>query len=142
MAPRKQTAEPKPLTGFAVGKHSGRTKTYVCDLPDFEGFEIKAKRLTFAELRDLPDLEATHDEVWQHIHPYVVGWNAQAETEAGDWEDVPPPAEAGPEVFMLIEPELSVWIYAQLKFGYLGGAALRKKPTTPESTSGTDDASS
>lgn len=142
MAPRKQQPEPKPLTGFAVGKQSGRTKTYTCDLPDFEGFEITVKRLTFAELRDMPDAQATHDEVWQHIYPYVVGWNAQAEIAGGGWEDVPPPADAGPDVFLLIEPELSVWIYAQLKYGYLGGDALRKKPTPSDSTPATDAASS
>lgn len=142
MAPRSKKAEPKPLTGFAVGKHSNRTKTYTCDMPDFEGFQIEVKRLTFAELRDLPDADITHDQMWKQIYPYVVGWNAQAETGDGGWDDVPPPAEGGPEVFMLIEPELSVWIYAQLKYGYLGGDALRKKPTPSESSPATHAESS
>ena len=134
MPPRKQMPEPKPLTGFAIGPKANRTKKYVCDLEGFEGFEITTKRLTFADINELPSADTTYEEAWKVIYPMIVGWNAQAMTEAGDWEDVPPPSEAGPEVFMLIEPEVNTWIWANLKYGHLGGTDLPKKLTPSESS--------
>lgn len=139
MSPRKKESPSTPLTGFAVGKNTGRTKKYVCDLEGFEGFEIEVKRLTFADINEIP-LKGTHTEIWEVISPFVVSWNAQAETESGSWDHVPPPAEAGPDAFKIIEPELSTWIWAQLKFGHLGGADLQKKPSesgsSPEKVDG------
>lgn len=149
MAPRKQKPAPKPLTGFAVGRHTNRTKKHVCDMEGFEGFEITVKRLTFAEINDMPALSGTdedgnptgltHQAAWEAIAPYVVAWNAQAETDGGDWEDVPPPAEAGSDAFLMIEPELSAWCFAKLKYGHLGGDELPKKSTPSSSTPETSD---
>lgn len=135
MAPRKKTKE---LTGFAVGKHAQRTKKLTCDLPGFEGFEVELKRLTFTEIDDLPRGDASHREAWESIYPFVLKWNAQGMTEEGSWEDVPPPAEAGADAFLMIEPELSAWIWSKLKYGHLGGPELLKNPTPSESGPETD----
>ena len=146
--PRKK--QPAELTGFAVGTRARRTKTYRCEMDGYEGFEIQVKRLTFAELDELPSLTRIdedgnthtlrHYDSWEAMYPYVLGWNAQAETPDGGWEDVPPPAEAGADAFQMLEPELSVWVFGKVKYGHLGGDDLRKKPTPPESTPETPDA--
>lgn len=145
MSSKKKPAEPPK--GFRVGAHSARTKTVACDwfeVPEGEEpFTITVKRLSFAELDDLPPYNGTkHVDLWPVIAPYVVGWNAIAETSDGAWEAVPPPAEGGPEAFQVIEPEFSSWIFFVLKFGHQGGDELRKKLSPSSTTPGTNDGKS
>src|SRR5690349_5245335 len=63
------------------------------------------ERTAAEEANDTP-----RDREWKFLAPYIVGWNVQAENEAGEVVDVPAPADGGPDVFRLIPAEHYTWI--------------------------------
>src|SRR5690606_32172954 len=92
-----------------------RTKTFVCDIPELEpeeGFDpIWVEVVTSLDWGAREDIKRQpkqrYDERFPLIAPYVVGWNVTApDAETGEWNPVPPPSEAGADVFHLIDPLL------------------------------------
>ncbi len=63
------------------------------------------------------------------VAEYVTGWNAMGLTVAPDGEyvetPIPPPAEAGPRVFDLLDEAQRVWIIGRIAAGYLSGKGIR-----------------
>lgn len=134
----------RPVNPYVVRREN---RWIVCEDADGpQGFAIKVRQyLTNAERDDLvtdtneihrysadyltasieerPALEERHggtprDLEWRHLAPYILEWNAAGETAKGDVEPIPPPAEGGPDVFLLITPEQYSWIYAIVVRGY------------------------
>lgn len=84
--------------------------------------------LTFAEIAAIPlNSETTWPELFQAIAPYVTEWNAMGRNlETGEYEPLPPPAEAGPDVLRGVSTETSIFLATSLKTVHL------KQPGTAE----------
>jgi hypothetical protein len=99
------------------------------------------RNLTFDQINAIPKgFNATHQQVWEEIAPYITGWNLTAlNIESGEVEPVPPPAEAGPDVFRALDSELSAWLISWMRTIHVGGPgavadqaeSARKKGLTP-----------
>jgi hypothetical protein len=73
--------------------------------------------LTFAELDSVQPAAAFND-LWELIAPWVVAWNAVARDEiTGEWVDVPPPAEAGPDAFKTQHTRITQFIAWCIRLG-------------------------
>lgn len=137
--PRKKAdapaTEPTPMTGYRM---KPRYRDVTCEWYELEDGEDAFSatirtNLTFGELRDIPSgKDATFEEVWDVIAPYVTGWNLVAENiESGQVEAVPPPAEAGPAAFQALDASLNLWLIGQVRTAHLGGPkALEKDAKT------------
>lgn len=82
---------------------------------------------------DNPDWDDTPDSRLRAlVAPYVVGWNARGYNEESVIVDLPPPAEAGPEIFDAIKYEAWRWIFQVVLYGYLatGKAGGWQRPST------------
>lgn len=94
------------------------------------------ENLTFAALDAIPLLGATYEEQWHAIAPWVVDWNAMAfDPQTGEWEPVPPPADAGPDVFRTQPESVTTFIVLCLKNGH--GTDLPKGPKRSSDTDAT-----
>lgn len=62
--------------------------------------------------------DTPRDREWRFLAPYIVEWNHAAESESGEIEPVPSPADAGPDVFALVTPEQYTWMYDVVIRGY------------------------
>jgi hypothetical protein len=90
--------------------------------------------LTFAQLDKL-NLNKPWADVFEQIAPYVISWNADAVNEdTGEWERLPAPAEAGPEVFRQVRTAVPLFLWLCLKL-HLGG----ELPKELSSSDGMDD---
>jgi len=100
--------------------------------------------VSFAELNAIPrGMSATFEECFPRIAHMVTKWNLQAENlETGEVEDVPPPAVAGPDVFLLLEPVEATWLIVTCRTAHLGGDDRKKGSTAPASTDEPSDAES
>ena len=89
--------------------------------------------LSFAEIDAIPlNGEATYGDLFAAIAPYVVAWNAMGRNaETGEYELLPPPAEAGPDVLRLVEPLITTFLAIKLKRVHLGDEAVREKKEPP-----------
>ncbi len=91
-----------------------------------EGYEpLKATiqiNLSYEQLEAIPfNREATNQEVWEAIAPYVTAWTVTRQNlETGEFEPVPPPAEAGWEVLKVLDPLETLWLHRAVRFGYRG----------------------
>lgn len=85
--------------------------------------------LSFAEIDAIPlNGEATYQDIFSAIAPYVVAWNAMGRNaETGEYEPVPAPAEAGPEALRVVDPLVSIFLAAKLKRVHLGDPEAREK---------------
>jgi hypothetical protein len=130
-----------------------------CDVPGYEAFAVYVVRnLTN---RDREELNEAHDGIvraqveWfaltpeerasrptprrmeqELIAPYVKDWNATGLDEDGKERPLPPPAEAGPDVFEAIYPEMYDWIVRHVLLGYRTGKGVGSWQTPSGSTSG------
>jgi hypothetical protein len=76
------------------------------------------ENLTFADLDHIPVTGATFADQWKAIAPWVVAWNAMAlDPGTGEWEPVPPPAEAGPDALKTQPSSVTAFIVLCLKNG-------------------------
>ena len=129
--PKKAT--PAPVTGFQIRP---RYREVVCDWFELEDGEEPftatiRTNLTFDQINAIPAGDGvTFSEVWEQIAEYVTKWNLVAEDETGAMVAVPPPAEAGPDVFRAMDAALNVWLIAQVRTAHLGGPD-RKNGSTP-----------
>jgi hypothetical protein len=75
------------------------------------------------------------EPIMRQIAPLIVSWNAAAlNQETGEWEELPPPAEAGWEVLERVSQNVSAFLVMCFKFNV--GSDL---PKGPASSSDTDD---
>lgn len=136
-------------------RSKARTREFVCQweqlAPD-EGKEpFKATirtNLTFAELDALPEssFDLLFSDAQAAIAPYVVAWNLEGvDAATGEETVLPPPAEAGPEIFEAINSEedmqlITTWIFATIKNIHRGGPErkkeLRRSSATPATKNG------
>lgn len=125
------------MTGFIPAK---RTKVIESTAPVSEGAEpftaTIVTSLTFAEIDSIPlNAEATWPSLFSAIAPYVVDWNALGRnSDTGEFEPLPPPAQAGPDVLRAVPAEISLFLAAKLKTAHLkqSGADTDSQPTRPE----------
>lgn len=120
----KKAAAVTPLTGYTIRP---RYRDVVCDWDEPEAGEEAftatiRTNLTFDQINAIPGGEGvTFTDVWDVIAPYVTGWNLLAEDTDGNVVPVPPPAEAGPDAFKMLDPAMNVWLIAQVRTAHLGG---------------------
>lgn len=109
------------------------------DREDQEPLRVKLLDLSIRQTNAIPWAGSMLlREIFDHIAPYVVEWNFQAEDiETGETVDVPPPAVLGGEVFELLPNPVGTAIAMWLKTPWAMKAADAKKASTP-STSTTD----
>lgn len=79
--------------------------------------------LTFAQINAIPfGGDVVWRNAWEAIAPYVIDWNAEGlDVETGDYAPLPPPAQAGPEVFEQTPKAVTTWLVLELKMGPLRG---------------------
>lgn len=122
--PAVEAVAPVPITGY-VRPHTYREFKYVeyPDLPeDAEPLTVKVRaNLSFDEIDAIPFGAGTpYADVFQAIAPHVVAWNVvRVALETGQPEAVPPPAEAGWEVFTVLDHLEANWVLDKVKFGHL-----------------------
>ena len=134
-----------------------RTRELVCDLPGLEPEEgaepLRAtvvSSLTFDDLDAIPSpvtvedgkvLWRTTPELRAAIAPYVTAWNCEAiDRETGKPTPLPPPAEAGPDVFRATDWLVTVWLALELKQIHVSGrdpkGTTSSAPTAESSPAG------
>lgn len=110
--------DPNEMMRGALERLGRGTDTY------FEA-EISAE-LTFAQLDKL-NLARPWSDVFQQLAPYVIAWNAEAlNEETGEWERLPAPVEAGPDVFRQVRTAVPLFLWLCLKLNI--GSDLPKGP--------------
>lgn len=63
--------------------------------------------------------------------PFIVGWNAVGETDAGEEKPLPPPAEAGPDIFACVPVDIFIWMFQLVVDGYVAsGKAMTSQPVS------------
>lgn len=96
--------------------------------------------ITFEEKTWIPALtaETMYADIWREIWPYIRAWNVLGRNrETKQFEPLPPPAEAGPEVFSSVQPMIIAgWLAHELKFGHLRNRALDEKKESTSSERG------
>lgn len=114
-----------------------RTKEVIGPWPDTEGSDpfcaTIVTSLSFAEIEAIPlDKDATFRDLFAAIAPYVVQWNALGRSAAsGGYEPLPPPAEAGPDIFRSVDPQISTFLALMLKTVHFGDQEERSPKSTP-----------
>lgn len=127
--------EPFDITQFQ------RAKRYVwreIERPDSQENEslkplrVKLLDLSIGQTNDIPlTMKTALSEVFPIIAPFVAEWDFTAENkQTGEVIPVPPPAEAGPEVFDLLATEEAGSILSWLKFPQQMRSAEEKKAST------------
>jgi hypothetical protein len=122
-----------------------RTKVVTADWEVDEGVEpfqaTIVTSLTFEEIDaiSLTD-ETTYGELFTRIAPYVVAWNAMGRnSETGEYELLPPPAEAGPDVLKKVEGLITTWLALKLRRVHLGDDTDPKGETASTPSEPTPD---
>lgn len=147
--PRKK-ADPPAVTGY---RRKPRYRDITCDWFELEEGEDPLTvtiqtNLTFEEVNAIPTGKGLKwREVWEVIYPYVVGWNLTAPDDNGEIAPVPPPAEAGPDAFMAMDPQENVWLLGEIRYVHIGGPkelvknmeTERKNESTPSGSTPAPD---
>jgi hypothetical protein len=109
-----------------IGYRPNRTKEIVKehDVPDgSEPFRATIiTSLSFEEIDAIViDGSLTYSQLFKSIAPFVVAWNALGRnSETGEYEPVPPPAEAGPDALRAIEPSVAIWLALMIRTAPFG----------------------
>ena len=95
--------------------------------------------LTFSEIEALTweDGDGVREVVWPLFAPYVVAWSLGGEDAKGKVTPMPPPAEAGPDQFQYIPPQLFWQIAKEIKLRNMGVIDPKRK-SRPASMAATD----
>lgn len=103
--------------------------------PGGEPFRAQIRsNLTFGEIEDLDPNTLTWLQLFPVMAPHVVAWTLLGtEAATGDVKPVPPPAEAGPDAFRMLDKDLAWWLLMQLRAGHLGGDERKKEFSAPDS---------
>lgn len=94
--------------------------------------------LTFEQENRIPFSQGTtYAELFAAIAPYVYAWNATAlDLNTGARDAVPPPAEAGPQVFLTQTRRVARWLAECLKFNAGDDLPKDATPTAPTDDTG------
>jgi hypothetical protein len=138
----------------------------VCDEPGMEGFAIQVRtNITNAEQREVAShhdwIAGVYTREWEEIPvedrdmtkaprelerkqlaPFIYGWNAEGrDPKTGEWGLLPPPVEAGPEVFDSITDEMTTWMIRVVIVGYMVTGKVRRLKTrsTPTGDTSAED---
>lgn len=139
--PSKKTAKangaaPAPITGYIRSKapRYGWVEYRPDDLPEHaEPLRVKIRiNLSIEELNAIPMEEGTlYEDQWAAIAPYVAEWNVLRENhQTGELEQVPPPAEAGPDAFKVLDYAEALWVAQRVRYYYAFRLADEKKAST------------
>lgn len=92
------------------------------DDPGREPFRAEIRtNLLFDEIDRLSEAETVGD-VWERLAPYVRAWNLLGTDAAtGEAAPVPPPAASGPDAFKLLDTQLAIALWNEVRFAHLGG---------------------
>ncbi len=130
-AKRKAAPAAPPVQGY---RRAPRYRVVTLELADQpEGAEPLTvtiqSNLSFEQLNAIPSgTGAIFKDIFAVIAPYITAWNLiQVNHETGEPEAVPPPAEAGPDVMLMLDPVEALWLTGEIRFGYLGSEEDRKK---------------
>lgn len=95
--------------------------------------------LTFGEIDaiDTYSGKATFQQLWQAMAPSVRAWNLlRRDLVSGEVVAVPPPLEAGSDVFAALDESLTYWLAMEIRRAHLGGEERGKGVSSPESQGG------
>lgn len=127
---------------MARGFIAQRTRVVTTDQRSADGFDpfqaTIVSSLTFAE-RDQFTLNdtITYQEIFNRSAPYVLAWNAVGlNAETGEVEPVPPPADAGPDAFRLVDPAIALFLFSKLREVYLGDDFLLEQMPSDDTPDG------
>lgn len=122
-----------------------RTKEIVKDHDVPDGSEpFKATIITSLSFEEIDSIvidgSLTFSQLFKSIAPFVVGWNALGRnSETGEYEPVPPPAEVGADALRAIEPSVAIWLALKIRTAPFGDPKDPKDKSGPipsESTPG------
>lgn len=146
MAPRKKATkaaeESTPVFDISQFREEKRYVWREIDREDGEPLKVKLQDISIRQAVDIPwGMKTPLKETMQVAAQYVAEWSHKAENlETGEVIDVPPPAEAGWEVFELLPNEVASDIVNWLKVPhYMKSlkAESEKKSETASSTTST-----
>lgn len=111
---------------------------------DGEGEPLKVeirRNLSFGEIEEINTFgRLTFTELWAVMAPHVRAWNVKAlDVATGDYYDVQPPAQLGPNQFTFLEPDASFWIAQRLRTAHVADPDLGKGKRGPDSTDESTD---
>lgn len=109
------------MTGFIPAQ---RTKVIEMTSDVAEGAEpfraTIVTNLTFNEVDAIP-LSGQWMDIFRSIAPYVLEWNAMGRNiETGEYEPLPAPAVAGPDVLQSVTFDVSQFLVLRIKTAHLG----------------------
>ncbi len=128
LEPYEVSETPAPTNGVVHGyRPPVLTRRAMANPEQFPGMPFaEGSEMFWAEIRDdltideadrIPTSTGTLAEQWAVIAPMVLAWNAIAYNVATNtWEAVPPPAEAGPDVFKTQRRNVSSFLVLALKY--------------------------
>jgi hypothetical protein len=118
------------------------------ELPPAEGeepleAEIKVS-LTGLEARKLAPATLPHEELYKLLAPCCRAWTLTGEVVETDADGnetrtrapVPPPAVAGPDVFLYVEEAVTIWLWNRVKNARFERPDPKESSTPPKSTDG------
>jgi hypothetical protein len=149
-----QAVTPSRPPGYRPKK---RTRELVCDWDDLAPEEgsppltvTVQTNLSFEQLDAIPSAMRPNengdgvivfatDKHRAAIAPYVLEWNAEAVNEkTGEAIALPPPAEAGPDIFRALDWQVAAWLAVRLKtIQHLPAPELAEKKELTESSPAT-----
>lgn len=146
MPPRKHAAA--PVFDIARYREAPHYVWREVEWPDRDRpLRVQVQDLSIRQHRAIPvGTDVTLADQYAAIASYVVGWDFEAvDLTTGETVQVPPPAEAGPEVFELLPDTVAIgvllWMYNP---SYMRGVAAKKasmpSETTTDPPSGDDSA--
>lgn len=142
MAKKKQATEETPPAGWIPKDRRTRRIALAGDgWEPAEGsdplwVEVVAD-LSFDNCDAIPWNSGTYSELFTIIAPLVTGWNVCGrDLVTGAWSLLPPPVEAGPDVFRAIPKTLTAQIVLELKYGPLPQGDQKKELTATVDTDG------
>lgn len=134
--PTKKNAAPVEDAPIRGHRRTSRYREVTLDLDDEEGEDEPLRvtirmNLTFEQINAIPSGQRVlFQDIFVAIAPYVTAWNVvRTNHETGRDELVPPPAEAGPDVLLALDPVEALWLAGMVRQGYLGTGDDRKKGT-------------
>ena len=138
MSPKKKADAPAPFDLTSLQ----RVPHYVwreIEREDQEPLRVKLRDLSIRETNEIPiGASVKMSDVYPILAPYVVEWTLEAlNTETGETIPVPPPAEAGWEVFELLNDEEGSAVLTWLKYPQAMKGLAQKKAQSSSTTTPT-----
>lgn len=137
MAPRKKKSEDTPVFDLSQFREERRYVWREIEREGGEPLRVKLQDLSIRQTNEIPwSLNTPLRDSLQAVAQYVAEWNFTAENlETGEVVPVPPPAEAGWEVFELLPNSASGDIVNWLKIPHYMKAEEAKKSQAASLTS-------